>query len=112
MPLSHPMLIRLSPMAIFFLGSGIAQIFWILPIIKRWGRPWYYVGIGGNLAFIMLYIITRFPDNPVTGRGGHVDIIDMVCELAQVAYIIITAVILAKDMTMAKLKVSQKELLR
>jgi uncharacterized membrane protein HdeD (DUF308 family) len=46
MPFSHPMLIRLSPMAIFFLGSGIAQIFWILPIIKRWGRPWYYVGLG------------------------------------------------------------------
>ena len=56
-----------------------------------------------------LYVITRFPDNPVTGRrGGHVDIMDMICELAQVAYIIITAVILAKDMTMAKLKVSQR----
>ena len=65
-----------------------------------------------ELGFIMLYIITIFPDNPVTGRGGHVDIIDMVCELAQIAYIIITAVILAKDMTMAKLKVSQKELLK
>ena len=64
MPLSHPMLIRLSPMAIFFLGSGIAQIFWILPIIKRWGRPWYYVGIGGNLAFIMLYIICLLYTSP------------------------------------------------
>ena len=62
-----------------------------------------------ELGFIMLYIITRFPDNPVTGRGGHVDIIDMVCEFAQAAYITTTAVILAKDRTMAKLKVSQKE---
>ena len=70
MPLSHPILIRLSSIAIFFLGSGIAQIFWILPIIKRWARPWYYVGIGENLGFIMLYVITRFPDNPGTVRGG------------------------------------------
>jgi hypothetical protein len=76
------------------------------------GKAMVLCRIGGNLAFIMLYVISRFPDNPVTGRGGHVDILDMIYELAQVAYIIITAVILAKDMTMAKLKVSQKELLR
>jgi hypothetical protein len=33
----------------------------------------------------------------------------MACEFAQVVYIITTAVILTKDRTMAKLKVSQKE---
>jgi hypothetical protein len=26
---------------IFFLGSRVAQIFWILSMIKRWGKPWY-----------------------------------------------------------------------
>jgi len=57
--------------AIFFLGSGIAQIFWILPMLKRWGKPWYYIGIGGNLGFIILYVITLLPGNPVTGRGGQ-----------------------------------------
>lgn len=93
---------------IFFLGSGIAQIFWILPMVKRWGKPWYYIGIMGNVGFIILYVITRFPGNPVTG-SGDVDIVDMVCELAQVAYIAITTVILAKERA---IKVAEREQLR
>ena len=97
MPLSHPRMLGNIPMATFFLGSGIAQIFWILPMIKRWGRIWYYVGIAGNIVFIILYVVTRFPGNPVNGREGDVDVVDITCELAQVAYIAITAVILAKE---------------
>jgi hypothetical protein len=86
---------------IFFLGSGIAQIFWILPMIRRWGKPWYYIGIAGNIAFIILYVITRLPGNPITGRGVGVNVLDLVCELAQVAYIAITVVILAKEGTVS-----------
>jgi hypothetical protein len=109
MPLSHPRMLGNIPTTTFFLGSGIAQIFWILPMIKRWGRLWYYVGIAGNIIFIILYVITRFPGNPVTGRGGDVDATDMICEIAQVAYIAITAVILVKERSM---KVVDKEQLR
>jgi hypothetical protein len=108
-PLGFPMVFGNPAIATFFLGSGIVQIFWILPMLKRWGKPWYYVGIGGNVGFIILYVITLFPGNPVTGRGGNVDIIAMTCELAQVAYIAITAVILAKEKT---IKASQREQLR
>ena len=99
MPLSHPRMLGNLPVTTFFLVSGIAQLFWVLPMIKRWGRIWYYVGIAGNIAFIILYVITRFPGNPVNGRGGDGDAVDMICELAQVAYIAITAVILAKERT-------------
>ena len=109
MPLSHPRMLGNLPVATFFLGSGIAQIFWILPMIKRWGRIWYYIGIAGNIAFIILYVITRFPGNPVNGRGGGVDATDMICELAQVAYIAITAVIIAKERSM---NVVEKEQLK
>ena len=70
---------------------------------------WYYIGIAGNIAFIILYVITRFPGNPVNGRGGDVDIVDMTCEIAQVAYIAITAVILAKERT---IKVVDREALK
>jgi hypothetical protein len=97
MPLAHLRMFENIPIVTFFLGSGIAQIFWILPMIKRWGRMWYYVGIAANIGFIILYVITRFPGNPVNGRGGDVDAIDMICEVAQVAYIGITAGILAKE---------------
>jgi hypothetical protein len=109
MPLSHPRMLGNVPTATFFLGSGIAQLFWVIPMIRRWGRIWCYVGIAGNIAFIILYVLTRFPGNPVNGRGGDVDIVDMTCELAQVAYIAITAVILAKERS---IKVVDKEQLR
>ena len=49
-------------------------------MIRQWGRPWYYVGIVGNIAFIALYMVTRVPGNPVSGRGGDVDAVTMVCE--------------------------------
>jgi hypothetical protein len=64
------------------------------------------IRIAGNVGFIILYVITRFPGNPVVGRGGDVAAIDMVCESAQVAYIVITAVILAKERT---IKVTERE---
>jgi hypothetical protein len=97
MPLTHPRMLSNAPIALFFLGSGIAQLFWIIPMIRRWGTVWYYVGIAGNIAFILLYVITRFPGNPVNGRGGDADMIDLTCEFAQVAYIIITAIIIVKE---------------
>jgi hypothetical protein len=109
MPLSHPRMLGNIPTATFFLGSGIAQLFWIIPMIKRWGRIWYYIGIAGNIAFIILYVITRFPGNPVNGRGGDVDIVDTTCEIAQVAYIAVTAVILVKERS---IKVVDREALR
>lgn len=54
---------------IFFIVSGIAQLFWVVPIIRRWGMPWYYVGIGGTIILIILFVITRMPGNPITRRG-------------------------------------------
>jgi hypothetical protein len=99
MPLiAHPQMLHNIPNATFFLGSGIAQLFWIIPMIRRWGKIWYYIGIAGNIAFILLYVVTRFPGNPVNGRGGDVDmVVDLTCEFAQVAYIAITSIIIAKD---------------
>ena len=97
MPITHPQMLNNIPIATFFLGSGIAQLFWVIPMIRRWGKVWYYIGIAGNIAFILLYLITRFPGNPINGRGGDADIIDLTCEFAQVAYIIITSIIIAKE---------------
>src|SRR6476469_9609902 len=106
MPIAHPQMLNNIPIATFFLGSGIAQLFWVIPMIKRWGNACYYIGIAGNIAFILLYVITRFPGNPVNGRGGDVDILDLTCELAQVAYIILTGIIIAKE---RKLKIVKEK---
>ena len=110
MPLiAAPKMLNSPLIALFFLGSGIAQVFWMIPMIKRWGGIWYLFGIAGNVAFILLYVITRFPGNPVNGRGGDIDVVDAMCEIAQIAYVVITAIILAKE---RKLKISQSEYLR
>jgi hypothetical protein len=83
--------------AIFFLVSGIAQIFWVLPMVKRWGKIWYYLGIAGTIILIIMWVITRMPGNPITGRGGPISEMAIAIEVFQIAYIIITGIIIAKE---------------
>ena len=82
---------------IFFIVSGIAQLFWVVPMIRRWGLPWYYVGIGGTIVLIILFVITRMPDNPITGRGGPISPIGLATELLQAAFIVLTAIIIVYE---------------
>lgn len=82
---------------VFFLISGIAQIFWVIPMLKRWGRIWYYIGIAGTIVLIIMWAMTRIPGNPITGRGGPLSEMGIVIEVFQVAYIILTAIIIAKE---------------
>ncbi len=82
---------------IFFIISGIAQIFWVIPMLKRWGRIWYFLGIGGTIILIIMWVITRVPGNPITGRGGPISEMAIVIEISQIAYIIITAIIILKE---------------
>jgi hypothetical protein len=83
--------------AILFLVAGILQLFWIIPMIKRWGRVWYAIGIAGTVILIGIWVITRIPDNPITGRGGPVSEMAIATEVFQIAYVVLTAVIMAKE---------------
>jgi hypothetical protein len=83
--------------AIFFLVAGILQLFWVLPMIKRWGRIWYAIGIAGTVILIGIWVITRIPDNPITGRGGPISEMAITTEVFQIAYVALTAVIMAKE---------------
>ena len=83
--------------AVLFLVGGIAQIFWVLPMIKRWGKGWYAVGIAGTVILIGLWVITRIADNPITGRGGPINERAIAVEGFQIAYVAITALIMAKE---------------
>ncbi|HYY40781.1 MAG TPA: hypothetical protein VE692_05985, partial [Nitrososphaera sp.] len=38
---------------IFFIVAGVAQIFWVIPTVRRWNKAWYYIGIAGNVALIV-----------------------------------------------------------
>jgi hypothetical protein len=95
--------------SIFFIVSGIAQVFWFLPMIKQWGRKWYYIGIAGTVALVILYAVTRVP-NPLTGgRPAPTNEIGIAIMVFQVAYIAITAIILVRE---RRIKVSDKKQLR
>ena len=83
--------------AIFFLVSGIAQTFWVLPMVKRWGKMWYSIGIAGTIILIIMWAITRMPGNPITGRGGPISDMAIAIEVFQIAYVIITAIIIARE---------------
>jgi hypothetical protein len=57
---------------ILFLVGGAGQIFWVVPIIKQWGKIWYSIGIVGTAIFMLLWVITIIPENPITGRAGPI----------------------------------------
>jgi hypothetical protein len=80
---------------LFFLVGGIGQVFWVVPMVRKWGRPWYAVGIGGTAVLISVYFITRMPGNPITGRGGGVNSMASAVEVAQLTFIGLCVAILA-----------------
>jgi hypothetical protein len=82
---------------IFFIISGLTQIFWVIPVIKRWSKPWYYVGIGGTTILIILYLVA------VPGSGYPVSNLDIAIELFQFAFIILCSIIIVKDRTTSRL---------
>jgi len=82
--------------ALFFIVAGIAQLFWVLPMIKRWGFPWVVAGIVGMAVLISLFVITRMP-NPITGRGLPTNSMALVIEIIQAAFISLCAIIIVYE---------------
>jgi hypothetical protein len=80
-----------TDITIFFIVSGLAQIFWVIPVIKGWIKPWYYVGIGGTIILIIMYLIA------IPGSGHPVSQLDIAIELFQIAFIILCSIIIAKN---------------
>jgi hypothetical protein len=94
-----PMFFALTPfdVTIFFLVSGAAQLFWVIPILRRWSNLWYYVGIGGTAVLIALFVIA------VPGRGLQVSEFEIVIEVIQIVFIISSIMIVREKMLNAKL---------
>ena len=81
--------------AIFFLVSGTAQLYWVLPMIKRWGEIWYSIGIAGTAIMVCLtgYVIVSILYDPITGRGGIIEMA-IATEIFQITYVVLTVIIL------------------
>ncbi|MDP8941692.1 MAG: hypothetical protein M3M84_04025 [Thermoproteota archaeon] len=94
---------------VFFIVAGIAQIFWVIPMLKRWGRIWYYIGIAGTIVLIIMWVMTRAPGNPITGRGGPISEMAIAIEVFQIAYVVITAIIIKKERNREIQTIKQKK---
>ena len=63
-------------------------------MVRKWGIVWYGIGLGGTVVFIAIWVITRIPDNFVTGRGGRISDNGILTEVFQVAFVGIVIAIL------------------
>ncbi|TLX68963.1 MAG: hypothetical protein E6L03_01840 [Thaumarchaeota archaeon] len=75
----------------FFVVSGLAQFFWFIPTIKIWIIPWYYIGIGGTIILILLWVIA------VPGSGHPIGKLDLPIEVSQIVFIILCIIIIKKS---------------
>jgi len=71
------------------LGAGLMDC----SHIRRWGKIWGFVGIVGTAPFVVIWVLTRVPDNPITGRGGRKGDTAVILEALQIAVIIILGII-------------------
>src|SRR6476620_7619918 len=91
-----PMFFNKMPtnVTVFFIVSGLAQLFWLIPVIKRWSNIWYYIGIGGTVILIILWVIV-VPHNGISE-------LEVAIELCQIVFIILCTIIIAKGRTISK----------
>lgn len=76
---------RINWTSIFFLVSGFFQIFWVVPVIKRWGNYWYYAGIAGSLISIAVYV------------DYQIFLVGILIEVLQATFIVLCGIILWKN---------------
>jgi hypothetical protein len=81
---------------LLFIISGGAQVFWTIPMFLGWGIRWYYMGFVGTIGLVILLAASRIP-NPMTGQALQNSTIGYVTEIVQIAYIVITGIIILKQ---------------
>ena len=69
-------------------------------MIRRWGRVWYGVGVGGTLVLIAIWAITRIPGNPISGRGAPINEMGVAVEVMQIAFVGLATLILVRESRM------------
>jgi hypothetical protein len=101
--IAAPNLVNFNPNgAILFIVGGIAQIFWVVPMIRRWGKIWYGIGIGGTIVLAAIWTITRFPGNPITGRGGMVNEMAIAVQTMEWSFVGLAAAIILTETRMER----------
>jgi hypothetical protein len=81
---------------LLFIISGGAQVFWTIPMFLGWSIRWYYAGIVGTAALVILLAASRIA-NPMTGHALQNNTIGYLTEIVQIVYMIITGIIIVKQ---------------
>jgi uncharacterized membrane protein YuzA (DUF378 family) len=74
-----------SNISIFFVVTGIAQLFWVIPLIRGWGKLWYILGSVVTAALIVSWVSTNAP-LPVKELVAPYDIMYITIETSQVVF--------------------------
>ena len=79
----------------FFVISGLLQLFWVLPMVKRWGRIWNIIGLAGTVVLVGLtgYVVIESVRNQLLTPPGVTELA-VAIEIFQISCVIITAIII------------------
>jgi len=80
---------------LFYLVVGAAQLFWMIPLIKRWSKLWFYIGMGATVVVSLLWIITNSPES-IVGVEAPYDDLSILIEGLQVIFIMTSTMIILR----------------
>ena len=86
----------------FFLVLAVAQGLYALVLLRRPSRPFLLLGVAGNLAVAILWLVTRTTGIPLLGpHAGEVEevgVLDLACTLAEVGIVAGLGALAMKDL--------------
>ena len=79
---------------VFFIGIGLLQLIWGAGLIRKWGRTFYSLATGVNIALIFLWVILRLPQQ-IVGPPLRVDSVGIAIESFQILFLVLCMIILS-----------------
>jgi hypothetical protein len=80
----------------FFVASGVAQLTWSLLIVRWPSRPLFWLGVAGNAAIVLLWIVTR-TEGTLLGPTPHepepVGVADGVSTALEIAIVVLACLV-------------------
>jgi len=80
-----------------FTISGIMQICWAIPMIKKWGVKWYYIGLAGTIGLSLLLLMTRIPNGITNLPLEDKNPMALLTEVFQFLFIAVTSIIIINE---------------
>ncbi len=102
-PVNFPMQLLPYTDSLFTI-AGILQIFWCIPMIKRWGINWYYIGLVGTIGLSLLLLATRIPNGITNLPLEDKNPMALFTEITQLLFISATIIIIKYEYQANKFK--------